>query len=91
MGRPKHIGQIIKEHYGGSDSYAAYLYSPEWQRKRTRILQQRGAKCEVCGIKHRLQVHHLTYARIFNELDTDLKVLCWACHEREHGIRGAII
>ena len=42
---------------------------------------------EVCGVKHRLQVHHLTYERLGNERDEDLKVLCWACHEREHGLR----
>jgi len=69
------------------NKYQSYLQSDDWQRKRTRVLQQRGAKCEVCGIKHRLQVHHLTYDRLGNELLSDLKVLCWACHEREHGLR----
>ena len=61
--------------FGGG--YSSYLQSDEWQRKRTRVLQQRGAKCEVCGIKHRLQVHHLTYERLGSELLSDLKVLCW--------------
>ena len=73
--------------FGAKNDYNAYLQSEHWQQKRTRILQKRGKRCEVCGIQHRLQVHHLTYARLGNELDSDLKVLCWACHEREHGLR----
>lgn len=87
VNRPKHIGEIINEMFGGVSRYHSYLKSDKWKQVRTRLMQKRGCKCEVCGIGHRLQVHHLTYARLGNELDSDLKVLCWACHEREHGIR----
>jgi 5-methylcytosine-specific restriction endonuclease McrA len=87
MSRPRHIKEIISSIYGTENKHSSYIASKEWQYLRTRILQSRGGKCEVCGVKHRLQVHHLTYERLGNERDEDLKVLCWACHEREHGLR----
>jgi hypothetical protein len=31
-----------------------------------------------------LQIHHLTYKRIFNELPSDLQALCFPCHEWIH-------
>lgn len=87
MARPRHIKDVIDSMFGTRNPYYDYIESKEWQYKRTRILQQRGKQCEVCGIKHKLQVHHLTYERLGNEKDEDLKVLCWACHEREHKLR----
>ena len=35
-----------------------------------------------------MDVHHLTYARLFQEKDEDLLVLCRDCHGRRHGYRG---
>jgi 5-methylcytosine-specific restriction endonuclease McrA len=32
-------------------------------------------------------VHHLTYARLFNEALTDLQGLCEPCHRFVHGLR----
>lgn len=35
---------------------------------------------------YRLEVHHLTYARLGRELPDDLIVLCPACHAAAHGL-----
>lgn len=36
--------------------------------------------------RYRLEVHHLTYERLGQELDDDLIVLCDRCHCEQHGI-----
>lgn len=38
----------------------------------------------MCGGKGS-HVHHKTYARIGNEYDEDLELLCMFCHDRKHG------
>jgi len=37
-----------------------------------------------CGGKG-LEVHHLSYRRLGNELLSDLIVLCVGCHKKQHG------
>lgn len=64
-----------------------YLNSDVWQTKRLRILKRDGFKCARCNASNTtLDVHHETYARIFDEPDTDLVTLCRNCHDDEHGI-----
>jgi 5-methylcytosine-specific restriction endonuclease McrA len=63
--------------------YSKYLKSKEWLSIRLDILTIR-PKCERCGSKKSLEVHHLTYKRIFNEEPEDLEVLCKGCHYKEH-------
>ncbi len=64
--------------------YGEYLNSIDWKAKCTRVIQQRGKRCEVCNSSYRIEVHHLTYARIFNERLEDLQVLCFQCHRKAH-------
>jgi hypothetical protein len=66
--------------------YLAYIHSAEWLALKITILAQRGAKCERCASDRRLNLHHKTYARLFNERPEDLEVLCHRCHEQHHGI-----
>jgi 5-methylcytosine-specific restriction endonuclease McrA len=69
------------------DKYKAYLLSNEWKQIRIDLITIRGSKCEKCSKKtNRLQVHHLTYARIYNELAEDLILLCGICHQKAHGL-----
>lgn len=53
----------------------------------------RGQKCEKCGAHKShpsyLQLHHITYARLFNEEPSDLLLLCGKCHLHEHGLLKA--
>ena len=69
-----------------------YLRSPQWKARRDARLRAVGYKCERCGINGpsaRLEVHHLTYDRLGNELPSDLSVLCPRCHQEADAEREA--
>lgn len=72
-----------------NQEYSTYLESPEWKQRRKQRLQLAQARCRVCGSRKRLQVHHLTYARIFNEPMEDLLVLCRQHHEAAESLIAA--
>jgi len=59
-----------------TQKYAEYLGSEAWEQKRKQRLAISNWKCAACGSGHQLQVHHLTYERIFNEEMADLLPLC---------------
>jgi 5-methylcytosine-specific restriction endonuclease McrA len=67
--------------------YKQYLKSIEWKAIRLDIIQLRQS-CERCGSIKRLEVHHKTYARLFNEKLSDLELLCSTCHRKEHNIKS---
>ena len=67
--------------------YADYLRSAHWQDKRAGAIRRAGGRCERCGRAGRLDVHHITYARLGCEADGDLVALCRACHEVMHEYR----
>lgn len=67
--------------------YKAYLLSDEWLQVKLDLLQSRGCVCQKCKKPkppNKLQVHHKTYERIFNELPSDLMLLCAKCHMKKH-------
>jgi|SRR5580704_15102229 5-methylcytosine-specific restriction endonuclease McrA len=64
--------------------YAKYLKSNWWKTKRKQVLKAVGRKCQRCGATRGLQVHHLHYNTLWREKNTDLEVLCAACHRHEH-------
>lgn len=41
-------------------------------------------ECNRCGGTQNLQVHHVTYARLFKEKFCDLMFLCIDCHKFRH-------
>ena len=69
----------MKEHY------RKYLLSERWERKKHEFFDFiRIKKCAVCG-EERVDVHHLTYARVFREnVETDLIYLCRTHHFEAH-------
>jgi hypothetical protein len=69
--------------------YAAYRQTPAWLGRRRLALEAAAHRCQVCNATGRLDVHHRTYERIFNELPGDLTVLCRDCHATFHGKQGA--
>lgn len=76
------------------DRYKRHINSDLWRTTKDRLLLRRGNMCERCGqsgsIK-RLDLHHLTYARLGHEDDDDLKLYCRDCHGLMHpnkSIRG---
>jgi 5-methylcytosine-specific restriction endonuclease McrA len=68
------------------DWYNAYLKSKEWKIKRRGMILRASGRCEICGLRKPLQVHHLagSYSRIPNERPWDLAALCYDCHKEEH-------
>lgn len=66
------------------DFYRSYLNSPTWRTKRNAALKRANYRCSRCGSKRDPNVHHKTYERLGNELDSDLEVLCFTCHNGHH-------
>lgn len=64
--------------------YSAYIESPQWQRKRSERMAIDRKQCVLCGSVQNLQVHHVTYERLFNEKMQDLMTVCHGCHEVLH-------
>ncbi len=67
--------------------YSNYLNSNAWKAKRQQRLAISGYRCAACTNDRAIHVHHLTYARIFNEDMADLMPLC----ERHHQIAEQLI
>lgn len=99
--RERKIQKASGEHWGGLRrkermellqelEYQDYLKTPWWKLRRRMKLKRVGYKCEKCGSKKRLQVHHIRYTKVGGEKMKDLKVLCRNCHLDEHpAIRDA--
>lgn len=76
------------------DRYLSVLRSPRWHQLRTRLLAERGRRCEACkktkgaGVPFSLELHHLTYERLGAERDTDVQLLCDICHAKADVVRA---
>ncbi len=68
------------------EDYKKYLKSEKWFLKREALFVDRGKKCERCGSKENIQVHHIHYRNIYFENLEDLMVVCKSCHRKIHGI-----
>lgn len=79
--RVKLNGSSMKDNW-----YNEYLKSAHWIAFRRRVKKTRN-KCEKCGSKKRLNVHHLHYETLWNETEADVLVLCRVCHEIAHNIK----
>ncbi len=69
--------------------YNDYIVSKEWYQLKIDILEKRGSCCERCNKSkpyNILQLHHLTYERLFNEEPQDLILICPKCHRKEHDL-----
>ena len=76
--------------------YRKYLQSQKWQEKRKKVFERalknanstnRFGVCEKCGYqpwRPILQVHHLTYERVFHEEIEDLILLCPKCYKKHN-------
>lgn len=65
--------------------YDAYITSNAWRAKRLKRLAIDGNKCQGCGSKTKLHVHHRTYIRFGGEeLMDDLVTVCEGCHALIH-------
>ena len=74
----------IEKGNGFYSEYKKYISSPEWRKKRVIILKRDNNMCVMCGSKENLNVHHLTYERLYEEDNDDLVTLCSKCHKDIH-------
>lgn len=75
------------------EQYKAYLKTPKWQAIAKKRLEIDNYTCQGCGTRgnalNPIEVHHLTYAHIYqeeNHIYTDLVSVCHACHKTTHNI-----
>lgn len=66
-----------------SAEYQAYIGSDGWRTRRAVKLQQ-SPKCEACGSRENLHVHHRSYENFGTERMSDLRTLCESCHSWVH-------
>jgi hypothetical protein len=71
--------------------FNVYLVSTHWLDVRKRYIKVHGNKCQECGSRNRLQLHHKTYERLWAERLTDLVMLCEVHHAEQHDIPEHII
>lgn len=63
--------------------YDSYINSEAWRNKANRIRRRDGYRCRICGADSvPLEVHHLTYDRLYQEPDDNLLTVCHKCHEK---------
>jgi len=73
------------------EKYRIYLKSSKWEKKRQKVLKRDKHRCRHrgwiffrCKETKNLQVHHITYKRVFSERLSDLIVLCDYHHKVVH-------
>lgn len=60
-----------------------YLKSVHWEEISNKYKSYYG-KCQVCGSKSKLNLHHNNYDNLYKETDKDVVVLCEKCHHLFH-------
>jgi hypothetical protein len=69
----------------GFESLLEYIDSPIWSARRSRYYREHAYRCRKCSATTGLNLHHETYQRLGEELDSDLMPLCEKkCHPRTH-------
>jgi len=64
--------------------YKDYLFTEHWDDIRWRELHRVLYKCQLCGGKQALVVHHENYRSRGEESSKDLVVVCADCHDKIH-------
>lgn len=70
-----------------AQEYGRYLIGIAWRKRRMEFLWK-FPWCEECYAAPATQAHHLSYAHLGNEHDSDLAALCRLCHMKIHGIKA---
>jgi len=62
------------------------LHPEEYRELYRQVLERDSWRCQVCGARKNLQVHHLEFrSRSGNDSEDNLITLCVKCHRRTHG------
>jgi hypothetical protein len=67
-----------------SKRYLAYIFSPQWAKRRREHICYCGGWCEICRKRKACQVHHWHYNSLGDELPQDLCAVCVQCHHDIH-------
>lgn len=81
------VRNVIEDMWDDLDikvDYQDYLKSEHWKVTRNASVQRASFRCQVCNSPDKLEVHHRTYERLWDELPEDLTVLCSECHDLFH-------
>lgn len=65
-------------------TYERYIASEAWRGRRERYFAVQPRRCKACGAAERVHLHHLSYAKMGREPDSDLMALCEPCHDLVH-------
>lgn len=65
-----------------NQEYTDYLKSEKWKRRRAAYFMRHAKICRVCRSNVRIQLHHMDYARLGKESDSDMVALCEKHHKR---------
>ena len=70
--------------------YTTYISSDEWLKSPQRLacIKTANNKCQMCGVPFGLEVHHISYKHLGNELPEQLVLLCVLCHDHTHLMAG---
>jgi len=66
-------------------SYSDYLNSVHWLYLKKKYLNEFKV-CQLCQDNAKLELHHITYLNVGNELPKDLILLCRSCHQFAHSL-----
>jgi 5-methylcytosine-specific restriction endonuclease McrA len=64
--------------------YREYLKTEHWRVTSLAAKKRASFRCQLCNGIDRLNTHHRTYERLWQELPEDLIVLCEDCHAKHH-------
>jgi 5-methylcytosine-specific restriction endonuclease McrA len=67
--------------------YSEYMKSDRWRRVRERRIFKDRGMCFVCGSRHNLEVHHVSYRNLGRERMRDLITLCREHHRMFHKVQ----
>ena len=60
-----------------------------YERLRQQVLRRDGWRCQSCGARSRLEVHHKQFrSHSGHDSEDNLITLCFTCHKTVHGETG---
>ena len=80
---------ILDKQEGEVGTYNEQLKDPRWKAFRQFVFAVRGCKCEMCGYRENLQIHHPKYIKgraAWEYTCNEVVVLCDKCHKKVHGL-----
>ena len=63
--------------------YRQYIKSEDWKDRKISYIEKYWDNCNICKRKWK-HLHHRNYDRVWEELDSDLILLCANCHKSIH-------